>query len=73
MKKFTAFIAAAILALSVSLTVFAEPVEDDIVSEISESSIVQSSDISSDEKLPELSGYIPKTYYTSYPVPEAEM
>ena len=73
MKKFTAFIAAAILALSVSLPVLAEPVDDSTVSEISESSIVQSSDISIAESLPELSGYTPKIYYTSYPVPEAEM
>ena len=69
MKKFTAFIAAAILALSISLPVFAEPVEDSI----SQSSSVQSSGISSGESLPELSGYTPKIYYTSYPVPEAEM
>lgn len=69
MKKFTAFVAAAILAFSISLPVFAEPDDDSI----SEPSAVQSSDISQDQSLPELSGYTPKIYYTSYPVPEAEM
>ena len=73
MKKFTALIAAAILAFSMSLPVFAEPVDDsDGEFSVVESSVVESSDIS-DESLPELSGYTPKIYYTSYPIPEAEM
>ena len=87
-KKITAIIAAAILALNISIPVFAEQ-ESEIPSDtsvLSAAESAESDDISDNEdtqtdssadeaesEVSENSAEKPKVYYTDYAIPEAEM